>query len=573
MKQLYTKCKKAYSLAMQNGVRKAIQYFLDKKKIKKREFQIIKEYHLLSDKEITNQREKVWEEDVCISILTPLYNTPKKYLVELLESVKKQTYPNWQLCLADGSDEAHAYVKKICEKYAKIDSRIVYKKLDENEGIVGNTNQCIGMAKGDYIGLLDHDDLLHPSALYEAMIAINDGADFIYTDEMKFSGTVEESVDIVCKNGFGKDELRAHNYICHFVVFCKNLLEGMEQIYRKECEGSQDYDMVLRLTEKAKKIVHIPQILYYWRVHQGSVSMDLSVKQYAVEAAKTAISDHLRRSQEIGKVVCNLPYQTIYKIEYEINDQPLISIIIWNHSEGVGVNYLDELLQHTDYRPLEIIMPERVGEIPVYEGVSYTYVERKSGGNVYDWMNCALKTVKSEYIILLNSQISPGNSNWIREMLMYAQREDVGVVGPFLGDKENHILFAGAVMDQDEPSGIHVINAGMDINIEGYEANMRHIRNTTVLSELCIMVALTDLNKLGGLDLSMGEYVIPDLCLRAREKGYWNVWNCFSKLNYYGQNEIKLYSVENKLFKNKWKNKLESMDDYYHPLLKKLKRM
>ena len=293
--------------------------------------------HLISPQERERQKNTTFVNPVKFSILTPLYNTPELFLRELITSLQAQTYPNWELCLADGSDEEHAYVGQICREIAEQDPRIVYSVLEKNGGISENTNACIALSSGEYFGLLDHDDVLHESALYEVMCAIEQkGADFIYTDEMKFRDMPESSTDIVCKNGFGKDELRSHNYICHFVVFKKSLLEGMAELYRSECEGSQDYDMVLRLTEKAEHIVHIPKILYYWRVHEGSVSMNLAGKQYAVDSAKQALGDQLKRTGELGKVACNLPYETIYRISYNIRKNPLVSVILKRNNRKIG---------------------------------------------------------------------------------------------------------------------------------------------------------------------------------------------------------------------------------------------
>lgn len=311
---MQNKLKKIFGKIKREGLINAIQNYVNKEATLKKELKIIRDYHLISEEERKQQKEFKFECEEKISIITPLYNTPKDFLIQLIDSVEKQTYSNWELCLADGSDLDHEYVREICMKYMEADNRIIYKKLEENEGIVGNTNKAIQMATGTYLGLLDHDDILHESALYECMKEIQNSADFIYTDEMKFEKKIDDSIDIVCKSGFGKDELRSHNYICHFVVFKKQLLDNMTEFYRREYEGSQDYDMVLRLTEKAEKIVHIPKILYYWRVHAGSVAQNLSVKQYAVDAAIKAISDQLKRSGEKGTVKCNLPYETIYRM-------------------------------------------------------------------------------------------------------------------------------------------------------------------------------------------------------------------------------------------------------------------
>ena len=242
------------------------------------------------------EREQVFERMVKISILVPLWNTPENFLREMIESVTAQTYQNWELCLADGSDGDHAYVETIVREYQEKDGRgrILYKKLEKNEGIAGNTNRCLAMATGEYIGLFDHDDILHPSALYEYVKVINEkNADYIYCDETTFkSGDINKMLTMHFKPDYAIDNLRANNYICHFSVFARQLLDGTE-LFRTKFDGSQDHDMILRLTDRAKNVVHVPKLLYYWRSHPGSVASDINAKPYAIQAAKDAVADHL----------------------------------------------------------------------------------------------------------------------------------------------------------------------------------------------------------------------------------------------------------------------------------------
>ena len=183
---MQNKLKKIFGKIKREGLINAIQNYVDKEATLKKELKIIRDYHLINEEERKQQKEFKFECEEKISIITPLYNTPKDFLIQLIDSVEKQTYSNWELCLADGSDLDHEYVREICMKYMEADNRIIYKKLEENEGIVGNTNKAIQMATGTYLGLLDHDDILHESALYECMKEIQNSADFIYTDEMKF---------------------------------------------------------------------------------------------------------------------------------------------------------------------------------------------------------------------------------------------------------------------------------------------------------------------------------------------------------------------------------------------------
>ncbi len=240
------------------------------------------------------QRETVFEHKVKFSILVPLYNTPEKFLTDMLDSVKNQTYENWELCLADGSDHEHAYVGEICAKYKAEDSRIVYHVLDHNYGISGNTNECLKLASGDYIGLFDHDDILHPAALFEYAKAINEtGADYIYCDEITFEGdSIDHMIVLHFKPDFAIDNLRGNNYICHFSAFSRELLDEAG-VFRSAYDGSQDHDMILRLTTKARKVYHVPKALYYWRSHKASVAQDINAKTYAVDAAKRAVHDHI----------------------------------------------------------------------------------------------------------------------------------------------------------------------------------------------------------------------------------------------------------------------------------------
>lgn len=553
---IYSKCRNIGKKIRQQGIASTIFYYKNRKRRIEEERKQIRDYHVPRKKDLERQRQTAWQRSPLISIITPLYNTSEMFLRQMIESVQSQTYSNWELCLADGSDDAHDYVEEVCNTYIQKDSRIVYHRLAKNEGIVGNTNRCINLASGEYLGLLDHDDILHPSALYEAAKTIEKGADFIYTDEMKFRDIPEASIDIVCKNGFGKDELRSHNYICHFVAFKKSLLEGMVELYRSECEGSQDYDMVLRLTEKAEHIVHIPKILYYWRVHEGSVSMNLAGKQYAVDSAKQAIIDQLKRTGETGKVACNLPYETIYRISYNIRKNPMVSVILKrNHRKTNLSSYVKKLLERTKYRPLEIV-GTGLDEV-ILRGDCVSFSKKASG----------------EYFIFLTDDCLPLTDTWIEEMLMYAQREDVGCVGPWILYRNHTTCFAGAVLDSQEPSGIHLINRGMLEDEQGYEANMRHVRNTTILTGRCMMIARKRFGELDGFNIEMKDFQDADLCLKSREAGYWNVWTCFAKIESGRSPRKDVLWKESDAFRKKWSERLQQEDEFYHPLLKVLKWM
>ncbi len=295
--------------------------------------------------EAKRQREEKFPRMPKISILVPLYNTPENFLREMIESVTSQTYENWELCLADGSDKEHGLVAETIVEYQKKDEtsgksgRILYHKLKKNEGISGNTNQCLAMATGEYIGLFDHDDILHPSVLYEYVKVINEQqADYIYCDETTFkSGDINKMLTMHFKPDYAIDNLRANNYICHFSVFARKLLDGTE-LFRPRFDGSQDHDMILRLTDRAERVVHVPKLMYYWRSHAGSTAAGIDAKPYAVEAAKGAVADHLRRHGfEHFQISSTRAFDTIFKIRYQIIGSPKISIVIANkdHKEDL----------------------------------------------------------------------------------------------------------------------------------------------------------------------------------------------------------------------------------------------
>ncbi len=295
------------------------------------------------------------------SIACPLYNTPENYLRELIQSVLGQTYKDWELCLADGSDSAHGYVEEIVRKYQKKDARIRYIRLEKNEGIAGNTNAALSMATGDFIALLDHDDVLNINALYETRVAIaNESADFVYSDEYTFRENEIDSVIVQhFKPDFAPDNLRANNYICHFTSFKRSLLDEVGGGFRSEYDGSQDFDMVLRLTEKATHVAHVPKLLYCWRSHGGSVAGNISAKPYAITSAIKAVAAHLERVGLKGTVRVAPGLDCIYKVDYELTATPLVSIIIPNHNEADTLRTcLDSIKQKTTYTNYEIIIAE-----------------------------------------------------------------------------------------------------------------------------------------------------------------------------------------------------------------------
>ncbi len=274
---------------------------------------------LFTEEELEAKRHHSFDKTVIFSIITPLYNTDETYLREMIESVLAQTYHDWELCMADGSDNGYPYVEEICREYVTMDSRIKYRRLGENLGIAGNSNACIDMSDGDYISILDHDDLLHPAALHETMKAICEkGADIVYTDELTFRGSdINDIKNIHFKPDYAPDNLKANNYICHFTSFRRELLDICGR-FREGFDGAQDHDLILRLTKKAKVIEHIPEVLYYWRSHGDSSAQTEDNKPYAGESGKKAVRSFLE-SEGINATIENAKGNpTIYRVSYAL---------------------------------------------------------------------------------------------------------------------------------------------------------------------------------------------------------------------------------------------------------------
>ncbi len=524
--------------------------------------------------------------EILFSILVPLYNTPEKYLTEMLDSVVAQTYKKWELCLADGSDGEHGYVGEICRKYAGRDSRIRYTKLEKNDGISGNSNACLRMATGDYICLFDHDDLLHPFALTEYMKSIcGQGADFLYSDENTFHESPKDAYFPHYKPDFSPDTLRSYNYICHFTVFSRELLEKAGGGFRNRFEGSQDYDLILRLTEKAEKIVHIPMILYYWRSHAESTAADITAKPYTVIAAKAALTEHLERIGLKGTVMDSTLIST-YRIRYEIEGRPLISIVIPNMDHVNDLRKcLDSIREKTTYPNWEIVIVENNSrEMKTFQ--YYRELERDRRIRVVKWEegtgfnypainNFGVKAAKGEYVLLLNNDIEILTPDWLEQMLMFAQRKDVGAVGAMLYYPDDTVQHAGVIIGVGGVAG-HA-HKYAPRGSQGYVSRLAIAQNLSAVTAACMMMRRDVWDEVGGLDENYAvAFNDVDLCLRIRKAGYLIVWTPYAEMYHY---ESKSRGDEDSIekqtrfkgeidrFLDQWKDVLEAGDPYYNPNL------
>ena len=573
--------KKFFKCWKENGFRYTMRKVGDK--IRHRQDYSAARRPLYTAAELEEQKKVKFDRSVKFSILVPLYNTPEEFLKEMIRSVLDQTYSNWELCLADGSDANHKSVGHICRKYASEDARVVYRKLEKNGGISVNTNACIEMATGDYIALFDHDDLLHPAALYEVACAIRDrGADFIYTDENTFHKAPKDAYCPHFKPDYAPDTLRTNNYICHFSVFAKELLDQVGG-FRPECDGSQDYDMVLRLTEKAKRVVHIPKILYYWRAHAASVASDVSAKPYVIEAAHKALSDHLARVGLEGTVE-NTVVPSMYRIRYTIHGEPLVSVIIANkdHTDDLK-KCLVSIREKTSYRNYEIVIVENNSVEPAtfafYEEARRTYgakVVTWSGDGRFNYSainNLGVRESAGEYVILLNNDTEIISEDWIQEMLMFAQREDVGAVGAKLYYPDDTVQHAGIGLGLLSLAGHYF--RGFPRNHPGYMGRLIYAHNVSAVTAACVMVPRRVWDRVGGLDETFEvAFNDVDLCMRIRKEGLLIVFTPFAELYHYesksrgsdtAPEKRARFEGEVERFQARWKKELEAGDPYYNP--------
>ncbi|MCM1025744.1 MAG: glycosyltransferase family 2 protein [Roseburia sp.] len=571
---------------------------------KKREREAMKQFGTESfpdEAQAARERETVFPRMVKISILVPLWNNQRQFQTEMLDSVMNQTYQNWELCLADGSDDEHAYIGEICREYAqKAGGRVVYRRLAKNEGISGNTNACLAMATGEYVGLLDQDDILHPSVLYEYVKAINEqGADYLYCDETTFKGgDINHMLTMHFKPDYAPDNLRANNYICHFSVFRRTLLEGNE-LFRTKYDGSQDHDMILRLTDNAEKIVHVPRLMYYWRSHSGSVAAGIEAKPYAIEAAKSAVAEHLRKHGfEHFKIESTRAFETIFRIRYQIIGTPKISIVIANRDHAADLRRcVSSILEKSTYDNYEIVIVENnsatkeirdyYGELlgEEYRGAEesiqhstdnkITIVTYKGDFNYSAVNNLGVRYSTGEYILLLNNDTEVITVNWLEELLMYAQREDVGAVGAKLYYEDRTIQHAGVVIGLGAHRTAGHTHYKQHRQNLGYMGRLCYAQNVTAVTGACLMVKKSLYEAVGGLD---EEFAVAlndvDFCLKLRERGLLNIFTPFAELYHYesasrgsdinGGGNAERYDRESGKFREKWKKQLEAGDPYYN---------
>lgn len=538
------------------------------------------EAYIPTEEELEAQRKKKWSYAPKISIAVPAYKTPELFLRQLIQSLQDQTYNNWELCIANASpqDASMEYVLKSC---SAMDSRIVWKKLKENRGISENTNEAFAMATGDYVGLLDHDDLLAPNALYEIAAALEKEpeTEVLYTDEDKVRGEQLEHFQPHLKPDFNEDLLRSNNYICHFFVVKRTLLQNVGGM-RKEFDGAQDYDFIFRCTEAAGKICHIPEILYHWRTHEASTADNPQSKLYAFEAGKRAIEENLKRRGLQGEVSHTKDYG-FYRVKYAVQGEPLVSIIIPNKDAKTDLEKcIRSVKEKSSYKNYEILIVENNSEteeiFAYYKELSKDPAIRllkwKKEFNYSAINNFAAKKARGEYLLFLNNDTEVITEDWIQELLGICQRPGTGAVGARLYYGDHTIQHAGTVI------GIGGIAGHMFVNLPGERTGYMHkaalIQDLSAVTAACMLVKREAFEEVGGFEEQLSvAFNDVDLCLRLREKGYLVVYNPYAELYHYesksrgaedSKEKVRRFQSEIEFMRCRWEKLLKAGDPYYN---------
>ena len=519
------------------------------------------------------------ENSIKVSVIIPVYNE-EKYLRQCLDSVINQTLKDIEiLCINDGSTDRS---EEILREYEKKDKRIRVKYRKKNGHISATTNDALKMAKGEFIALMDDDDKLAPEALYENVLVLNNNkkVDMIYSDEDKINLNGKRC-DPNFKSDFAPDSLLSSNYICHFTVLRKTIIEkiGGE---RSEYDGAQDYDLFLRFTENTtpERIYHIPKMLYHWRMVEGSTSMVIDNKGYALERGRLAVEDALKRRKIKGKVKIakDCPY---YYIEYDVSDNPKVEIIIPTKDLAITTRKcLESIYEKTTYKNFEICLvnnnSEKQETFDLFEEFknkhnNFKVLDANFEFNYSKINNLAVKNTKSDYIVLLNNDTEIITPNWIEIMLGYAKQEHIGCVGAKLIYPDNTIQHGGVVLGLGGVAS-HVF-LGFDRNATVWGGRLSVPYNYSAVTAACLMVSRKKYNEVKGLEEDlMVAYNDVDFNLKLLKKGYYNVFVPMAELYHYESKsrgrdttseKYKRFVLESKYMYNKW-NKEIANDRFYN---------
>ncbi|MBR8832400.1 MAG: hypothetical protein N5P05_001864 [Chroococcopsis gigantea SAG 12.99] len=523
-----------------------------------------------------------------ISVIMPVYNTPENFLRSAIESVLTQVYPHWELCIADDRS-TRDHVSKIIAEYGVNNSRIKVVYRTENGHISAASNSALEIATGEFIALLDHDDLLAPHSLSEMVTLLNSHpeADMIYSDEDK----MDENGNLTSpffKPDWSPDLFLSVMYTCHLGIYRRSLIEEIGG-FRQGYEGSQDYDLVLRLTEKTDKIFHIPNILYHWRMHPDSASANDKAKPYAYIAAKKSLTEAISRRKE-GGVLTDTGQLGYYLTRYFIRSYDLVSIIIPTKNLGTLLDKcLSSIFSKTLYPNFEVILVDN-GTSEEYsldvidkwrqrEPVRLRYLLMDIPFNFSTLNNFAVTKAQGEYLLFLNNDTEIITPDWLDAMVEQAQRPSIGAVGALLLYEDNTIQHAGVIAGILGSAGHSHKN--FPYGHPGYHNRLNVINNYSAVTGACLMCRRDVFSEVGGFEEKLGtSYNDVDLCFKMIEKGYYNVFLPHVTLYHYEsksrgydvpcQNKRSRLMCEAKYIQKRWQT-IVRYDPFYNRNLTLLK--
>lgn len=550
--------------------------------------------HPVTEEELDKQRHTVFTYNPVISIVIPLYNTPENFLIELIQSFTAQTYPNWQLCLGDGSPKEG--LKDIILKATggQWDDRIVYKKLEGNTGIAGNTNAALELATGSFIGFTDHDDLITPDAMFYIAKALNEDntIEAIYSDEDKIDMEGKEYFLPHFKSDFNLDLLCSHNYITHIFVARADLVKASGGI-KSEFDGAQDHDFDLRILEQCKNIYHIPRVLYHWRTHPLSTADHPEAKMYAYENGRRAVEEHYKRIGVPARVELDT-HLGYYRTIYQWPDTPLLSIVIpnMNHCRDLQ-QCIDSITENTDYKNIQFVIVENNSdeaslfdyykELEIRTDINAkvvdftkTFPETKGQFNFSALVNFGVKNADGEYILLLNNDTRMINKNAISEMMGFVRRNDVGAVGARLYYGNNTVQHAGLILGLGGVANSQFHGSGREQ--VGYFYRSTCVQDLSAVTGACLLTSKADYESVGGFDEKLAvAFNDVDYCLKLRAKDLLCVYTPFAEwyhleslsrgLDHADPAKKARMDKETEYFMSKWKDVYEKGDPYYNPNL------
>lgn len=505
------------------------------------------EEHCPTKEELMRQREVEFSVQPLISIVVPTYQTPIPFLKDMIDSVRKQSYEKWELCIADGSlngDENDTKVIRVREelnRYSMEDKRIKVVYLEENQGIAENTNQALALATGEYIGLFDHDDMLTPDALYEIVKAINDyDYDVLYTDEDKISEDSHDYKKPVFKPDYSPELLCANNYITHFFVAKKSIVDRLGG-FRKEYDGSQDYDFIFRCVELAKKVGHVSKVLYHWRMHEGSVAGDPTSKMYAYDAGKKAIQSHYERVG-IQANVEHMERLGLYHTEYKMIKQPLISVIVYGEDDEKKKK-CSEWFKRKDYSNLEILA--------------------SAGINVEE-INALAEKARGSYLFFVSENLESVERDALQQMAGVLQIQNVGAVSGKVIGRKHTVEDVGVVFRTN--GDLCKANYGIGDCDYGDMFRAKVMSNYSILSLNCFMTHKNTFEELGRFNKHFSlSFAAADYCLKLRMHGKRCVMQASTVWESKGSMKTGIINDEEReRFYKEWQEVLRMGDSYYN---------